>query len=182
MDFQHWYALFVVTGQEDAICRHIEYALRHAKTVRAQAFVPKRRLKERKGGIVIEACKAMFPGYVLIGTEQISELSGPVSGIDGVIRFLKDREGFQEVRPEEIAGLIHMAGEDGVISESKVRLGQNDRVEVLSGPLKGFDGWITKLNRRKSRVAISVLFGAERREVWLGAEFVDRIDGEGPAP
>jgi hypothetical protein len=71
-----------------------------------------------------------------------------------------------------------MADDDGIIGESKVHLNKGDRVEVLSGPLKGFDGWITKLNRRKSRVAIDVLLGLERREIWLGAEFVDTTDDE----
>jgi transcription antitermination factor NusG len=48
MDFRHWYALFVMMGQEDGIRRHIEYALSRSKTVTARVFVPKRRLKSAR--------------------------------------------------------------------------------------------------------------------------------------
>jgi transcriptional antiterminator NusG len=174
MDFQHWYAIFVMTGQEDSIRRRLENKLTDSESVKARFFVPKRKLKERKDGVVIEVCRVMFPGYVLVGTEQIDEVFDFVNNIKGVLRFLKNNDEFQEVHLEEISRLIYMTDDEGVIGDSKVWLNENDRVEVLSGPLKGFDGWITKLNRRKNRVAVSVLFGTERHEVWLGAEFIER--------
>jgi transcription antitermination factor NusG len=84
-----------------------------------------------------------------------------------VIKFLKTEDKFQEIRLEEIYKLTYMADSDGVIGGSVIRLNKDDYIEVLSGPLKGFEGWITKLNRRKSRVAVNVLLGSNRHEVCL---------------
>lgn len=79
MDFQHWYALFVMTGQEESVARHIDEKLSKRETLKAATFVPKRKLKERKNGRVSEVVRIMFPGYVLIGTEQILGFASLVS-------------------------------------------------------------------------------------------------------
>jgi transcriptional antiterminator NusG len=177
MDYQHWYALFVATGHENSVRLQIEDKLSRVTGVRACTFVPKRMMKERKGGVFSIKCRLMFPSYVLIGTEQIEEVYDLVREIGGVLRFLRNDDEFQEVRLEEISKLVYMADANGVIGESKVQLNADDRIEVLSGPLKGFDGWIKRFNRRKGRVAIEILLGMERREIWLGVELVDKVDG-----
>jgi len=173
LDFKHWYAAFVMTGQEDKIVARISDSLAERKDAKVRLLVPKRSIRERKAGKVTEQIKVMFPGYVLIGTEQIDEVSRLIAEVKGVLRILKNDDEFQEIRLEEISRLVHMANDKGVIGESKIWLNENDRVEVISGPLKGYEGLITKLNRRKNRVAVNILLGTEHREVWLAAEFVD---------
>ena len=175
MDFRQWYAIFVMTGQEEKVRALIEAKLSEHEDIQAQFFVPRRLVRERKDGVVPEENKIMFPGYVLVGTETIEQVFSFAGRIKGVLKFLKNEDGFQEVRLEEISRLIYMADEDDVIGESEVRLDENDRIVVLSGPLKGEEGNIVKFNRRKSRVAVEFWVGAERFEIWLGVRVTEGI-------
>jgi transcriptional antiterminator NusG len=162
-----------MTGQEESIRQRIETKLQRNGMLQARTFIPKRHLKERKEGIWYDVFKVMFPGYILLATEQIEDVAKLLVTTEGVVRFLQNDKEFQEIRIEEIAKLLYMADADGVIGVSKVRVNADDSVEVVSGPLKGCDDWITKRKRCKDRVAIDVTLGEERREIWLTVEFVD---------
>jgi transcriptional antiterminator NusG len=66
-----------------------------------------------------------------------------------------------------------MADDEGVIGESEVALDVNDRIRVLSGPLKGMDGYITKFNRRRGQVTVNFLLGTERHKISLSVKLVE---------
>jgi len=176
VDFRHWYAIFVMTGQEEKVRAQIGEKL-SKRDISAQLFVPwvKVRLAAdmaRKLGKE-EQDEIMFPGYVLAGTDDIDGVFNAAKGLKGVLKVLKNDDGFQEVRLEEISRLVYMAGEDDVIGVSEVCLDGDNRIVVLSGPLKGEEGRITKFNRRRQRVAVEFWIGAERREVWLSVKLVE---------
>jgi transcriptional antiterminator NusG len=176
MDFKHWYAIFVATGHEDSVKLNIELLLDKRGSVKAALFVPKRLTKDPKQGEVKEVLRPMFPGYVLVGTEQIEQVWDLALGIKGILKFLRssdeDRK-FQQVQLSEIARLLYMADESGVIGESEVVVDEHNQISVLSGPLKGELGYITKFDRRKGRVAVNFLFGTERHEIWLAVRVVE---------
>jgi transcriptional antiterminator NusG len=92
MDYRHWYALFVMTGNEDVIGRRIESEAAKRKNVSVSAFVPKVLQYEIHSGVKIPIYKVMFPGYVLVGTDDIAAVSAIVASCKGVIRFLRDGE------------------------------------------------------------------------------------------
>ena len=177
MDFHRWYAIFVVTGQEESIRTMIIEALSVHGGVEAQLFVPKARLKlptdlARKLG-KDEKVVTMFPGYVLVGTDNIEAVYNAAANLKSVLRFLKnDNDDFQQIRLEEISRLIYMADEKDTIGESEAFLDESKRIVVLSGPLKGEEGRIAKFNRRKGRVAVEFLIGTERREIWLSVKLI----------
>jgi transcriptional antiterminator NusG len=168
MDFKHWYAVFVITGQEESVCRRIEQKFADRETLKAKLFVPKRIIHERKDGIVSKLHRVLFPGYVLVGTEQIEKISPFITNTAGVLNVLKADNYYLEISLEEISGLIYMADAHGVIGESKIRLNEENRIEVIAGPLKGEEGKIVKYDRRRNRVAVEFLFGTKRHNIWLG--------------
>ena len=167
VDYRQWYAVFVVTGQEEKVRVLIENRLSKYSSIQAKLFVPRRLMRERKNGIVGEENRIMFPGYVLVGTDDIERIFDIAIGLKGVLKFLQNGDEFQKIRLEEISRLVYMADNDDLIGESEICFDKDDQIVVLSGPLKGEEGRITKLNRRKGRVAVEFDIGAERHEIWL---------------
>lgn len=47
--------------------------------------------------------------------------------------------------------------------------------KILFSKLKGEDGWITKFNKRKGRVAVNILLGTERHKIWLIVRLVGTV-------
>ena len=177
MDFRHWYAIFALTGQEEKVRALLERKLSDAG-MKAHLFVPWIRIRQaedlaRKSGND-EKDEIMFPGYVLVGTDDIKGVFSISNGLKGVLKFLKNEDEFQEIRLEEISRLVYMAGEEDVIGESEVCLDEDNRIVVLSGPLKDMEGSIVKFNRRRERVAVEFQIDAERHEIWLGVRLVEK--------
>jgi len=56
------------------------------------------------------------------------------------------------------------------IGSSLVRFDENDRVVVIEGPLKGFEGSIIKVDKRKQRAKIRVDFGGTAHTMDLSFE------------
>jgi transcriptional antiterminator NusG len=177
MDYRHWYALFVMTGREDIVKHKLDLLLAKREDTTAAVFVPKRFIIDTNASGQTEVLRIMFPGYVLIGTAQVERVFALTRGLKDVNKFLRtndeDKE-FQEIALSEIMHIINLCDNDGIIRESMVTLDENGRIEVLSGPLKGEDGYITKFNRRLGRVAVDFLLGTERHELWLTVKVVEQ--------
>jgi transcription antitermination factor NusG len=123
----------------------------------------------------------MFPGYVLVGTDDIDSVFEHTFRLRGVWGFLEDAgEEFHEIPWGEIEWLINMVDEADVVGISEVRLDENNRIVVLSGPLMGKEVRILKFNRRRERVMVAFQMGTVRREVWLSVRLVGGNRGLNP--
>ncbi|MDR1464343.1 MAG: antiterminator LoaP [Oscillospiraceae bacterium] len=157
-----WYAIHVRTGQEDAVCGEIRRhlcLLGYAEAYRL--LVPKRKLLEPHQGEFIEVIRTMFPSYVLVESEDIRGFAKETVPCNGIFRFLEHDGLFEEILLEEIAQIIYMTDEAGVIGASET-IAEGVWVEVVSGPLKGFEGQIRKIDKHKRRA--KVLFKFDGRE------------------
>jgi transcriptional antiterminator NusG len=173
MDFKHWYAIHVITGQESSTSRRIETELRKHDSFTAQIFLPRVQLFEFHNKVRVPVTKIMFPGYLLIGTDAIEQVYDAIRNCKGVLKFLRsDDYEFQELRPDEIARLAYMSDDSGLVGVSSVTLDENARIVVLAGPLKGMDGYITKYDRRRGRVAVDFLLGSAHHTITMSVRVV----------
>jgi transcriptional antiterminator NusG len=69
-----------------------------------------------------------------------------------------------------------MQDDDGVIVMSEVEYDKDNHIRVLAGPLKGQEGRITKVDRRKGRVKVKFALANIRREIWLGVRMAQAIE------
>ena len=60
VDTRNWYAAFVTTGEEERVKERLKYRLED----RFRIIVPKRKLRERKGGIWKYNIRTLFSEYV----------------------------------------------------------------------------------------------------------------------
>ena len=161
-----WHAIHVKTGREDAACEEIrKQAALLGYSAEHELLVPKRKLQERHQGEFVEVIRTMFPGYVLARSEDIEEFAEVAIRSKNVIRLLQAEGEFQEVRLEEISAIVYMTDEAGVIGRSEVLL-EGDLITVVSGPLKGHEGLIKKIDKHHHRAKV---------EFWLdgGRHLID---------
>jgi len=163
-----WYVIHVRTGSEDAVCAAIrKQAIQACYGAPFELFVPKRKLWEKKQGVAIEVIRKMFPGYVLIQTEDIGELVKLAKKSKSVFRCLESEGEFQEVNPAEIYTVLQLANAEGEIGLSEAVI-EHGQIMVLNGPLKGQEGLIKKVDRHKRRAKVLFWFSGREYVVELG--------------
>jgi transcriptional antiterminator NusG len=161
-----WYAIFVKTGEEDKVQQRINYKFANSDF---KAVVPKRKLKERKGGSWNERIRTLFPGYVFlcnpIGINEFVK----IKQIPGVLKLL-----YSPIYSHEISTIKRLIRLNETIDFSYI-LFINQKIEVIGGPLVGLEGLIMDVNLRKSRVKVRLNFIGEPRVVDLGISMVQEV-------
>lgn len=190
----NWYALYVQAGQEDLVQKMIHKFF--DKTV-VHAFVPKRKLMQRKQGKTYEVCHTMFPGYVLVQTLMTVQTYYDLKRVPRFYRLLNKFDNskakattnrpitsledalevysFSKIDEEEIALILELAGTDDIIDYSTLYV-ENKKVIVCDGPLKGKEAIIRKIDKHKKRARISLEFMGSEKWLDVGIEMLDIVE------
>jgi transcriptional antiterminator NusG len=123
-------------------------------------YFPQRRLDIRKGGKVKASLAAVFPGYIFIEAESDSEIIASqwhFRRTEGFYRFLKSNRDITPLSGRDLELVLHFLKSAGQIAgKSVVYFDENSRIVVIEGPLKGLEGSIIKVDRRKGRAKIKL--------------------------
>lgn len=172
----NYYAVQIKTGQEEKI---IDTAKKNLSfRIEKQRFIfPKRTLKIRKAGIQKDEEKPIFPGYFFIETDTIDkELYATLKQIFGFYRFLKNNNDITPLNGKDLSILHHFMQFGKTITTSQVYFDENDRICVTEGPLKGLEGYIIKVDKRKKRAKIKMDFANENLLIDLGFELIKGME------
>lgn len=173
-----WYALFVETGREEQVKKHIHNTMDpSAVGIPYELLIAKREVRERINDSVVIVAKRMLPGYILLETENILDfyLKIKTRRSEHFLGILRHGGYFKEIRLEEISNIIYMTDSDGVIGSSDVFI-ENDRIIVTKGPLKNYDGFIKKIDRRRHRITALFMFNGAQHYIDLSVNFIDKYD------
>ncbi len=165
-----WYALFVNTGQEDKVKEKICFKLQDE----IRAIVPKRKMRERKGGKWEDKTRVLFPGYILLNGSITITKYNIIRQIPGVIRLLGDSDGPQQIDEQEIKVIKGLISQNELIGFSSIYV-NNGRIIVSEGPLLGLEGYIKALDKRKGRVKVMLNLLGETRVVELSVSMVQPV-------
>jgi transcriptional antiterminator NusG len=163
LDRSNWYALFVESGQEEKVKARLDYKLSGSMKV----LIPKRKLKERKGGCAYVAVRKLFPGYVLLNGDINVYKYYALKGIPGVFNLLKTGHEPAVINYWEMEVLNRLMCNGDTIDFSHCLM-QNSRVVVVDGPLLSMEGRILSVDNRKCRAKVNITFLGEPRVVELG--------------
>jgi transcriptional antiterminator NusG len=159
-DSQKLYAAQVLTGQEEKFINR--FSRLHRGNENIFLYFPKRELEERKGGRVRKITKAVFSGYIFIsvsGDDSIHRYGRLLRQTEGFFKFLKTNSEITELsgRDKEIV-MTFLSLPDETVGASTVYFNEHDKIVVVNGVLKGLEGQIVKVNRRKGRAKVRVKF------------------------
>ena len=159
-----WYVLQVMTGEELDVRRRVE-------SLGFKSLAPREEIFERRQGKNYKRLRILFSSYVFVHIDYDSNKYHRLRNLPGVLRFLGS-PGPQPVPDEEMKPILHFCS-DGELIGITTALKDGDRVRIIDGPLKNFDGKIIKVDRRKGRARVMVTLFGKEHFIDFGVEILE---------
>lgn len=155
-----WYALFVMTGEEEKVKERLLYRFRGRDDLKI--VVPMRKIRERRNGIWEVRLKTLFPGYILYNGIMETEDYYNMKEVPGLLRVLKNEYEPLEIHYDEIYVISRLMCNGEIIGTSTLYK-SGEKIIVVDGPLVGLEGLIESVDARKGRAKIRLNFLGEPR-------------------
>lgn len=137
---------------------------------------PRRNLKIRRQGAWSDSLAPIFPGYLFLDVSQVStELYLKMRKIPGFFRFLQSNQNIVPLSGSDKELLFHFISFGEIVDKSMVMFDENNRIKVVSGPMKGLEGLIVKVDRRKGRAKIRLDMFKSSFLIDFGFEALDNV-------
>lgn len=167
-----WFAVQVASGCEKRVKANLEQRIQTLDVADRilQVEIPQTpTVKIRKDGSKQHSEEKVFPGYVLVRMEMDDESWQVVKNTPNVINFvgaeqkLSYRRGRGHVKPlplsfTEVERIFKQAREQETVV--KAHLSPGDKIIVLAGPFKDFEGEVIEVSPERSKLkALLSIFG-----------------------
>ncbi|WP_319563227.1 antiterminator LoaP [Marispirochaeta sp.] len=134
---------------------------------------PQRTLTIRRRGKTRTETAAIYPGYIFIEAEKLEpELYWALRPIQGIYKFLKSNTNIEPLHGEDRRTLLHFLEHGETVAASRVVFDENNRILVKEGPLKGLEGRIVKVDKRKRRAKVRLSVYENSFMVDFGFELI----------
>lgn len=169
-----WYAVQVASGCEKRVKANLEQRIETLDVANRilEVQIPETPiLKHQKDGRPKEGSEKVFPGYVLIKMIMDDEAWQVVKNTPNVINFVGAEQkrrygrGRGHVKPmplghSEVERIFKHAQEQEPVR--KIDLTEGDKITVLSGPFKEFEGEVIEVSPERSKLkALLSIFGRD---------------------
>ena len=169
----NYYAVSVKPGTEKTF---LSYAEKYLEKNEYNFIWPRRKLNIRKKGSWSNEILPIFPGYLFIRADEISfNLYKKIKKIPGFYRFLPNNQRISPLNDGDKSLLLHFLKFGEVIDKSIATFDEKNRIVIISGPLKGLEGTIKKVDKRKQRVKIRLDLFNESFLIDLGFETIKKL-------
>jgi len=172
----NYYAIQVRTRSEN---KYIKLFKSRYHEINLPLYFPQREITISKKGKIKKALYAIFPGYIFIEAEYEEDILSNqfcFREIEGFFRFLKSNQDITPLSGHSLDIVLHFIKRTGQIAgSSKVYFDENSRIVVLEGPLKGLEGKIIKVDKRKGRAKISLDLYSDSFSIDLAFEVIETI-------
>lgn len=139
---------------------------------------PRRSLTIRRKGKQVPSLAPIFPGYVFYEAEEVSpEIYWILKRLSGFVRFLKNEDRLEKLSGADRELLLHFLSYGEVVEKSLAYFDENNRIRVTRGPMKGLEGQIIKVDKRKRRAKIRLSMYSNRFLVDFGFELLEPSEG-----
>lgn len=151
-----------------------------------ECFIPKKERVKKFKGRWQQVEELLFPGYVFADSGDAEELYRRLKQVGRLTKVLQDGNFlFLSLSEDEEQRIKAIGDSRHVTRVSKVQVvggeysGRADGIDrgknvvVREGPLKGLEGYVTKVNLHKREVTVQMPFAGRMVDVKLGIELVD---------
>ncbi len=172
-----YYVVQVETGREQKFITLATKALRENGIEidrDLRILWPRRVLRIRKKGKSRDKSASIFPGYVFLETEDLDRTTiWTLRRVGGFYQFLRNNKQIESLTGDDRELLEHFLTLGEVVDKSKVVFDENKRIRVLEGPLKGLEGRIVKVDRRKKRAKVQLSLYESSFRIDFGFEDIE---------
>jgi transcriptional antiterminator NusG len=163
-----WYALHVLSGQENRIKKNIDSRIKTEEMgdLIYQVIIPTEKVSEVKRGKKVETERKLYPGYIFIEMilkdhekKLIDRSWYFIRETNGIIGFADGDHPLPMPR-DQVESMLKQIKEkeDKVIPKVSHQIG--DKVKVEEGPFQSQEGVIEEIDHEKGKLRVSVsLFG-----------------------
>lgn len=153
--------IFCKTGSEKTVARALN------TNVDVQAIAPERKYRRRVNGKMKEQTEILFPGYVFFRAPIDFDSIKLLRYTDVYKLLTTEKEWMLRNADADFAQWLFKQGE---VLEFSNAYFEGDRIRIASGPLKDYEGQITRVNKRFQNAQIVLNFHSLQIKVWLGYE------------
>ena len=175
-----WYAVQVRNGREEKVV--IQCGKLIEEDILKECFLPRFEKMKRYQGRWHKEEELLFPGYVFTISNKPQELQIALRRIPELTRLLGDEASPVALYHEEVEFLLRFGGQGRHVVEVSTGYMEGDQVIIVDGPMAGYEGTISRINRHKRLAVLTVPFFGRNMEVRVGLEIIERRaleDGEG---
>lgn len=159
---------FCVTGKESFVAKAIEDFCQGAEA----RVVRQEKRFSCKGQVTIRD-EVVIKGYVFFRVPAILDIKEIIPPND-FIKPLTYSEGEWRLSGEDEEYAKWIFKYDGTLTFSKAyQVG--DKIEIIDGPLKDLEGYITKVDKRNRNGQVSIQISGKVYKIWLGFEIVKNL-------
>ncbi|MBD3165445.1 transcription termination/antitermination factor NusG [bacterium] len=160
-----FYVLHVFTSQEGRVKEYIEREaerLGYSELI-GRILIPSEEVVEMRDGRKRTKKRNFFPGYLLVEMELTKETKHLISNTPGVISFIGGTgTDPQPLQPQEVDRILGRVEETAGQTMMEVPFMVDDKVKIIDGPFKDFQGTIKEINEEKRKLKVLVsIFGRE---------------------
>jgi transcriptional antiterminator NusG len=172
---KRWYVVQIYAGYEDTIKKDI---LKRITEKGLQDFfgdilIPSAKVKQMLDSSSKGDEQQLFPGYLLIEMELISEAIRLVQATPRVLRFLGGKDPVP-LSKKEIDRIISQIKGEVALVPKKSEFVVGSEVDISDGPFAGFVGVIDKINEENERLTVMVSIFGRMTPIELGFNQVKR--------
>lgn len=173
-----YYGIQVKTRGEDIFISLARKALATANLEeRGGLLLPRRKLTIRKRGVKKESLLPLYPGYVFYNTEHLdTEVFWVLRRVPGFTRYLRYGEKPEPLTGEDEKILLHFLSFGEVVESSRVYFDVDNNIRVVSGPMKGLEGKIIKVDKRKRRAKVKLSLYENSFPVDFSFELIEQVE------
>jgi transcriptional antiterminator NusG len=166
-----FFALQVWTGNE---AKFFALAGKMLEEAGSRLLWPRRSLRIRRAGTWRDSVAPIFPSYLFLQAPSVDpRLYADLKRTPGFVRFLPSNDGAAPLEAKDQALLTHFLSFGEVVQKSSAYFDENQRIRVVSGPLKSLEGMIVRVDRRKGRARVRLEMYEDSFEVDFGFESLD---------
>lgn len=164
-----WYVIQVTTGREQVILQMCNNIIE--KGVLKKSFVPQIEKKYKYNGKWLTIQVTMFPGYVFVETDLENKLFIQLKNVPEFTKIIRMGYEIVAMKKEEEKFLKELMNEKYTVTMSEgIIIG--DHVIVYEGPLKGKEGYIRKIDRKKRMAILEIDFLGRKIDFTIGLEII----------
>ena len=121
-------------------------------------YFAQRELRERKAGKMCLKLHPVFAGYIFFEIDRDDDIvnyTAQIKSVKGFYRFLHSNACITEITGRDLEIILHFIKlKNSIAGVSTVKFDENDKIIVISGVLKGLEGNIVTVDKRKGRAKI----------------------------
>jgi transcriptional antiterminator NusG len=166
-----WYVIWVETGKEHKIRTILETQI--PSDTYERIVIPEKLIRKKIKGEWQDVQSRLFPGYLFVVAEDIMPFACALKDVPEFTKMLKEDEEIAPIYPDEEAVLKRLVDKNETVGMSTGII-ENDKVQILEGPLVGMEGIVKKINRHKRTAVLQMELFDRSMQVEVGLEITEK--------